>query len=229
MLIVLTGVHQEIPNTPPSNQSVYIAPPPPSAAAPDAGASGATGSTAATGTEADRLRARYKAIGDAQNHIFGEGLPGSKPPNFNLAKPATGATAARSNGLVATPLRLQRDLRPRPAKRTAPRPAARKAPERYRRRERGARRVGRHWPFAATGAKSAPRLPARKALLARPGRRAPHLPRSGATGASPATGAPGTGVNALPLPRARRRSQPDRRAGSRARNWSNGPTGGPPR
>jgi rod shape-determining protein MreC len=95
VLIVLNGVHQEIPKAPPTNQPVYIASPPPSqAAAPDAGVSGASGATAATGTEADRLRLRYKAIGDAQNHIFGEGLPGSKPPNFNLAQPATGATAA---------------------------------------------------------------------------------------------------------------------------------------
>ncbi|MGA7237989.1 MAG: rod shape-determining protein MreC, partial [Bryobacteraceae bacterium] len=94
VLIVLSGVHQEIPKTPPSNQPLYIAPPPPASASPDAGATGATGATSATGTEADRLRARYKAIGDAQNHVFGEGLPGSKPPNFNLAAPAAGATSA---------------------------------------------------------------------------------------------------------------------------------------
>ena len=71
----------------------------------------AAGAPAATGpgTDADRLRTRYKAIGDAQNHVFGEGLPGSKPPDFNLAAPglpplppskgappggATGATTA---------------------------------------------------------------------------------------------------------------------------------------
>jgi rod shape-determining protein MreC len=96
VLIILSGVHQEIPNTPPTNQPVYIAPAPPApAGGPELGAPGATGTTAApaTGTEADRLRARYKAVGDAQNHVFGEGLPGSKPPNFNLALPSTGATA----------------------------------------------------------------------------------------------------------------------------------------
>jgi hypothetical protein len=43
------------------------------------------------GTEADKLRAHYKAVGDAQNHKFGEGLPGSKPPDFNLSlKPGQG-------------------------------------------------------------------------------------------------------------------------------------------
>ena len=94
VLIVLNGVHQEIPKTPPSNQPVYIAPPVAPAGSADSGATGSTGATAGTGTEADRLRTRYKAIGDAQNHIFGEGLPGSKPPNFNLAAPATGSTGA---------------------------------------------------------------------------------------------------------------------------------------
>jgi rod shape-determining protein MreC len=93
VLIILSGVHEQIPDTPPTNQAVYIAPPPPAPAG-DAGASGATGSSAATGTEADRLRARYKAIGDAENHVFGEGLPGSKPPNFNIVLPAAGASGA---------------------------------------------------------------------------------------------------------------------------------------
>jgi rod shape-determining protein MreC len=103
VLIVLNGVHQEVPKTPPSNQPVYIAPPVTPTGSTDSGATGPTGATAGTGTEADRLRTRYKAIGDAQNHIFGEGLPGSKPPNFNLAAPAAGSTgvtgpAAASGG-----------------------------------------------------------------------------------------------------------------------------------
>ena len=101
VLIILSGVHQEIPDTPPTNQPVYIAPPPPGG--PDAGASGATGATAATGTAADQLRARYKQIGDAQNHIFGEGLPGSKPPNFNMTLPGTGAGAPAAGARAAPP------------------------------------------------------------------------------------------------------------------------------
>ena len=105
VLIVLNGVHQEIPKTAPSNQPVYIAPPVTPAASTDSGATGSTGPTAATGTEADRLRARYKAIGDAQNHIFGEGLPGSKPPNFNLPAGSVGATgpaaASGSHGVAS--------------------------------------------------------------------------------------------------------------------------------
>ena len=91
VLIILNGVHEAIPKTPPSaQQQVYIAPPPPGSS----GATGDTGSTGATGTAADKLKARYKAIGDAQNHVFGEGLPGSKPPNFNLPMSAIGASGA---------------------------------------------------------------------------------------------------------------------------------------
>jgi rod shape-determining protein MreC len=45
-------------------------------------------------TDADRIRKRYQEIGAAQGHIFGEGTPGSKPPDFNLGltpKPASGS------------------------------------------------------------------------------------------------------------------------------------------
>jgi rod shape-determining protein MreC len=99
VLIILSGVHEEIPATPPGNQPFYVAPPPPEAVKSPAAAEGsaaAPGDSAGSGapsTEADRLRARYKAIGDAQNHVFGEGLPGSKPPNFNLVLPPAGAKA----------------------------------------------------------------------------------------------------------------------------------------
>jgi len=98
MLIILSGVHQEIPDTPPGNQPVYIAPAPPDAtrttgAADAGGAPAAASGATAPATEADRLRAHYKALGDAQNHVFGENLPGQKPPNFNLALPAGGVQA----------------------------------------------------------------------------------------------------------------------------------------
>ncbi len=82
VLILLEGIHQTIPDEHLTGQPVYIAPAPPGTEAPvEAGTS--------SGTEADKLRAHYKAVGDAQNHKFGEGLPGSKPPDFNLSlKPA---------------------------------------------------------------------------------------------------------------------------------------------
>jgi rod shape-determining protein MreC len=102
VLIILSGVHEEIPASPPENQPVYIAPAPPEALKPPAtgaegGAAPATASgIAAPSTEADRLREHYKALGDAQNHVFGENLPGQKPPNFNLPLPAGGAKPAAS-------------------------------------------------------------------------------------------------------------------------------------
>jgi rod shape-determining protein MreC len=94
VLILLETVHDTIPDTPPTNQPVYIATPPaqsqtPAAAPADPVNPGAqpTGASS-TGTEADKLRQVYKSVGDAQNHTFGTGGPGSKPPDFkNL--PAT--------------------------------------------------------------------------------------------------------------------------------------------
>ncbi len=96
VLIVIQGVHQDLPEGPPSSQPVYIAAPPPATAAgqqPPAD----TPPPPSAGTEADRLRLQYKAIGDTQKHTFGAGAPGSKPPDFNLKLP-NGA------GLVAPPL-----------------------------------------------------------------------------------------------------------------------------
>ena len=79
VLILIEGVHQVIPNEQTAYQPIYIAPAPPGTDATPAEPA------APGGTEADKLRAHYKAVGDAQNHKFGEGLPGSKPPDFNLA------------------------------------------------------------------------------------------------------------------------------------------------
>jgi rod shape-determining protein MreC len=90
VLILIEGVHQGIPETPPANQPVYIAAPPPASVADTAAPVPPAG---ATGTDADKLRAQYKAIGDAQGHKFGEGLPGSKPPDFNLKVPAAAGPA----------------------------------------------------------------------------------------------------------------------------------------
>jgi rod shape-determining protein MreC len=97
VLIIVEGVHQEIPAAPPVNQQVYIAPPPPaSGVAPAPAAQGVM--PAPVGTEADRLRSAYKAVGDAQNHVFGEGLPGSKPPDFTQLGSAGSPKAASPAG-----------------------------------------------------------------------------------------------------------------------------------
>jgi len=88
VLILIEGVHQTIPSEQAAYQPIYIAPAPP-------GSDAAPAEPAAPGgTEADKLRSHYKAVGDAQNHKFGEGAPGSKPPDFNLAlKPNLGPGA----------------------------------------------------------------------------------------------------------------------------------------
>jgi rod shape-determining protein MreC len=111
VLIVMAGVHQEIPDAPAVNQPVYIGAPPPATT----GVSGTTGSTGSTGspastgvsgvvalapggTEADKLRQQYKAIGEAQNHKFGEGEPGTKPPDFTRLGQNPQAATATATG-----------------------------------------------------------------------------------------------------------------------------------
>jgi rod shape-determining protein MreC len=91
VLILVQGVHQEIPDTPQINQPMYIAPAPPSATQVTAAP---TGPTAAPppGTEADRLRTLYKAVGEEQKHTYGVGEVGSKPPDFTKL-PASGVRA----------------------------------------------------------------------------------------------------------------------------------------
>lgn len=78
VLVVLEGVHQPLPDARPADTGMYLLPPPPTSEL--AGAPFARG----TGTDADRLRERYLSLGAAQGHKFGEGGPGSKPPDFNL-------------------------------------------------------------------------------------------------------------------------------------------------
>ena len=85
MLILLEGVHQEVPQLETSQTPLYLGPAPP----PDPRASEQTPNNTRepSGTAADRLLQRYKAIGAAQSHTFGTGAPGSKPPDFNMTLP----------------------------------------------------------------------------------------------------------------------------------------------
>jgi rod shape-determining protein MreC len=85
VLIVLEGIHQTIPDAPNASAAVHLQSPPP---ADDSSASPTPSPAAPSGTDADKLRDRYKALGEAQGHKFGEGLPGSKPPDFNAPIPA---------------------------------------------------------------------------------------------------------------------------------------------
>ena len=116
VLILLETVHEAIPDTPPTSQPVYIAPPPgpqqtqaPAVSDPaNPGAQPATGQTSG-GTEADKLLRIYKSVGDSQNHTFGTGGPGSRPPDFK--------------NLPAAPLAPGQTTTPPPATRQTPSPA----------------------------------------------------------------------------------------------------------
>jgi rod shape-determining protein MreC len=109
VLIVLEGVHQAIPQAQAeAAPGIYMMPPVPqtSSTAPKtaapATATSATpvGTSSALMTDADRLRERYKRIGEAQRHVFGTGAPGSRPPDFNVdpdaPKPAPPPAAPKS-------------------------------------------------------------------------------------------------------------------------------------
>ena len=120
VLIILEAVHQTIPTAAPVNQQVYIAPAPPQQnqnQANQAATGTAAGAQAApAGTEADKLRAIYQSVGEAQNHTYGSGPPGTKPPDFTRlpsnpgqapqagpSNPAAPAAAQPAGGRAAAP------------------------------------------------------------------------------------------------------------------------------
>ncbi len=121
VLIVTAGIHEELPEIPRPQPPEYLMPsPPPSQDGADSGELGRNAlessqeSAATEGqaprtkwpvpmTDADRLKERYRAIGAAQGHRFGEGEPGTPPPDFNIGlipfvgpngQPASDHTAA---------------------------------------------------------------------------------------------------------------------------------------
>ena len=102
VLILVQGVHQDIPDAPVNNQPVYIAPPPnnPGASVTDVRPVNPSGGT---GTEADKLRSVYQAAGEAQNHNYGEGLPGSKPPDFTRLPGGPGRAGTESGARGPAP------------------------------------------------------------------------------------------------------------------------------
>jgi len=79
VLIVINGVHQEIPDSELASPGYKILAPP--AGSPVEAPQQTSQPTVLT-TDADRLREIYKEAGAAQNHTYGEGTPGSKPPDF---------------------------------------------------------------------------------------------------------------------------------------------------
>lgn len=83
VLVVVEGIHQEIPDAQAvASTDIYILPAPPADKTSNAPTTDQPGGNLTT--DADRLRERYKKIGAAQGHVFGQGLPGGKQVNFNL-------------------------------------------------------------------------------------------------------------------------------------------------
>ena len=80
VLIVIQGVHQPIPEEEVASPNYKLLAPPPGAAGDGDG--GAPKSNSVLSTDADRLRDQYRQVGEQQNHVYGEGTPGSKPPDF---------------------------------------------------------------------------------------------------------------------------------------------------
>jgi len=130
VLIVVEGVHQEIPDTPPANQRVYLGSAPPPLAAPvgdvaaaPAGSPGAE--TPIPGTEADKARALYQKSADSQDIVLGGGATGQnikRPPDFTKI-PVDPRTAVQGRGPaapLAAPVQKKGTAPPMPAKGTAP-------------------------------------------------------------------------------------------------------------
>lgn len=113
VLVVTRGVHQDLPDKvpKPGAPEVLLPPPPiedrdglsglvaPRTAAGGAGPASSVPSLTAdgsiAGTDADRVKRRYEELGAMQGHKFGEGAPGSKPPDFNLGWSPQGGIAPR--------------------------------------------------------------------------------------------------------------------------------------
>jgi len=124
VLVIVDPVHQEIPDAPLTDSPVFLGPD----VKPDATAAENQRYTGAR-TQADQMMEQYRKLGAAQNHQFGEGGPGTPPPNFNLKVPGVNAPAApagttgpsgSTGAVTAVP------ARPRPATATPanPTPAA---------------------------------------------------------------------------------------------------------
>jgi rod shape-determining protein MreC len=141
VLIVLQGVHQEIPGEKNASPAYTILAPPTETTTQTPEGAPQPGALA---TDADRLRAIYKEVGVEEKHTYGEGVPGSKPPDFtkipslhgvlpagappNAAQPANGAAAnsvppkgVPASGAAGTPAA-------RPAQTLQPGAAASKPP-----------------------------------------------------------------------------------------------------
>ena len=77
VLIITEGVHVAIPEVPVANQPVHLQDPPPA----DPGTSAVVQPQNGPVSDADRIVDRYKRIGEAEKHVYGER---AVIPNFNI-------------------------------------------------------------------------------------------------------------------------------------------------
>lgn len=122
VLVVVEGVHQEIPQIKTAATGEVALLPPPPESGKDAAAA-----PAGPGTEADKLRERYRRIGEAQNHPYGDGV--GRTPNFNIDPDAVKKPAPAAGGQPAGA--AQKPAGSPPANTPAPaeaRPASAKPP-----------------------------------------------------------------------------------------------------
>jgi rod shape-determining protein MreC len=112
VLIVLQGIHQEIPGAEIASPGYSILPAPNNAAAqspegaPDPGA---------LVTDADRLRAIYKQVGVEEKHTYGVGPPGTKPPDFTKLPQLHGGPLPGSLAPASSPVAAGQPPRPGPS------------------------------------------------------------------------------------------------------------------
>jgi rod shape-determining protein MreC len=107
VLVIIDAVHQAIPEAPPADTPVFLAP--------DVTGSDQPQQSGTAMTTADKMLDQYKKLGDAQKHVFGEGPPGSPAPNFNLKVPGVNAPAQ-----AAAPVAQSAGATPRPTPSAVP-------------------------------------------------------------------------------------------------------------
>jgi rod shape-determining protein MreC len=114
VLVVLEGVHQQIPDVPPSRQpAVAMLPPPPSESASDR-------QTPKMTTQADQIKQKYVEIGKQQGHEYG--AHNSNIPNFNQKPPQGQQPGATSPGAAKDSAGAGQTARPVPSAAPKPRP-----------------------------------------------------------------------------------------------------------
>ncbi len=129
VLIVLQGVHQEVPGGEVASPAYTILAAPTEAAAqkpegvPQVVPQPAS-QPGALVTDADRLRAIYRDAGIEQKHTYGEGPPGSKPPDFTKIPSVHGVPPPNVPGQSAAAQTQSAQTQPAHLQPAAPKPAA---------------------------------------------------------------------------------------------------------